>query len=161
VSAFTRCASPSGTPAIHPRPGHDILGQDHSRRSRMRTRSLKMQAAGLMLALTLLAACAPTSPSGGAAGSGAGNAPEARTARQERQRPLVMALREEPTMLSQRLDRDGLDHPFTVTLAFTDKDEAPRPLLAEKLPSQDDGSWVVNADGSMRTVWTLRPGARW
>jgi peptide/nickel transport system substrate-binding protein len=36
-----------------------------------------------------------------------------------------------------------------------------RPMLLERLPSQDDGSWVVNADGTMKTMLTLRPNLRW
>src|SRR5262245_38220427 len=35
------------------------------------------------------------------------------------------------------------------------------PYLAQRLPSTDDGTWVVNPDGSMRTIWTLRPDAKW
>jgi peptide/nickel transport system substrate-binding protein len=38
---------------------------------------------------------------------------------------------------------------------------APRPLLAAELPSRDRGTWVINPDGTMRTVWNVRPGARW
>jgi peptide/nickel transport system substrate-binding protein len=38
---------------------------------------------------------------------------------------------------------------------------AARPLLAAELPSRERGSWVVNPDGTMRTVWRIRPGARW
>jgi hypothetical protein len=40
--------------------------------------------------------------------------------------------------------------------------------LAAELPSQDNGSWVVNADGTMETTWKIPvrkglvgPGARW
>ncbi len=35
------------------------------------------------------------------------------------------------------------------------------PYLAERLPTQEDGTWVVNADGTMRTTWTLRSDIRW
>jgi peptide/nickel transport system substrate-binding protein len=35
------------------------------------------------------------------------------------------------------------------------------PYLAERIPTQEDGSWIVNADGTMRTTWTLRPDLKW
>jgi len=35
------------------------------------------------------------------------------------------------------------------------------PILAERIPSIDDGSWVVNPDGTMRMSWHLRKNARW
>src|SRR5207249_1331114 len=36
-----------------------------------------------------------------------------------------------------------------------------RPLLAEEIPSLENGLWKLNADGTMVTIFTLRPGARW
>jgi peptide/nickel transport system substrate-binding protein len=46
-------------------------------------------------------------------------------------------------------------------LAHRDHQQVLRPVLLERLPSQDDGSWVVNPDGSMRTTLTLRAGLKW
>ena len=37
----------------------------------------------------------------------------------------------------------------------------PSPWLAAELPSQENGSWVVNSDGTMRTTWKIRPNAKW
>jgi len=36
-----------------------------------------------------------------------------------------------------------------------------RPLLAAEIPSQANGTWVVNPDSTMRTTWRLNPTARW
>lgn len=36
-----------------------------------------------------------------------------------------------------------------------------QPLLAEAVPSIDNGHWKVLADGRMETSWTLKPGALW
>ena len=33
--------------------------------------------------------------------------------------------------------------------------------LAEALPSLTDGSWKINGDGTMETVWKLRPNLKW
>jgi len=35
------------------------------------------------------------------------------------------------------------------------------PLLAAELPSRDRGTWVVNADSTMRTTWKIKPNALW
>jgi peptide/nickel transport system substrate-binding protein len=35
------------------------------------------------------------------------------------------------------------------------------PDLAQALPSQEDGTWIVNPDGTMRTTWTLKPDTKW
>lgn len=35
------------------------------------------------------------------------------------------------------------------------------PLVAEKIPSTDDGDWQVFPDGRMEVTWKLRPGAKW
>lgn len=33
--------------------------------------------------------------------------------------------------------------------------------VAARIPSPDDGTLTVLPDGRMRTVWSLRPEARW
>ncbi len=38
---------------------------------------------------------------------------------------------------------------------------APHPQLALELPSTDRGTWRVNPDGSMETIWKLRPNVKW
>jgi len=35
------------------------------------------------------------------------------------------------------------------------------PVLAERVPSVEDGTWVVNPDGTMQMTWHLRKNARW
>lgn len=37
----------------------------------------------------------------------------------------------------------------------------PKPLLAAEQPSREKGTWVVNADGTMRTTWNIRSNALW
>src|SRR5204862_3323580 len=37
----------------------------------------------------------------------------------------------------------------------------PRPLLAREIPTQENGDWVINADGTMVTTYRLNPDARW
>jgi peptide/nickel transport system substrate-binding protein len=46
-------------------------------------------------------------------------------------------------------------------LVATDERWAIKPYLAERIPSQDGGTWLIRPDGTMQTTWTLRPDARW
>src|SRR5690242_19115870 len=101
------------------------LGMIDNRRNTLhiRRRFRPMQVFGFAVLLTtVLAACAPaatpSSPAPSTNNSSSGARTSAAPARQTPQRPLVMALREEPPGFSIRLDRDGLDLPFTVTLAY-------------------------------------------
>src|SRR5262249_392786 len=35
------------------------------------------------------------------------------------------------------------------------------PMLAERVPTQENGDWVVNPDGTIVTTWKIRPNVRW
>lgn len=50
---------------------------------------------------------------------------------------------------------------FNSYLTYYDFAGVPHPMLAERLPTQENGDWVVNPDGSMLTTYHLRPTARW
>ena len=54
-----------------------------------------------------------------------------------------------------------VDMIFQAGLMYLDETDAARPLLAAQPPSQANGTWIVNPDGSMRTRWTLRPNLTW
>jgi peptide/nickel transport system substrate-binding protein len=57
--------------------------------------------------------------------------------------------------------RGRLDPVINAFLVRIDDRWDPIPYLAERIPSQDDGTWTINADGTMRTLWTLRPSTKW
>ncbi len=46
-------------------------------------------------------------------------------------------------------------------LADADGSGTPQPILAEAVPSLENGLWKVFPDGRMETTWKLRPGVRW
>jgi peptide/nickel transport system substrate-binding protein len=54
-----------------------------------------------------------------------------------------------------------VNHLVNVNLAKVDHQDNIHPYLLERLPSHDDGSWTVNADGTMRTTLRLRSGISW
>src|SRR5439155_1789655 len=50
---------------------------------------------------------------------------------------------------------------FHAGLSLYDAQGNTQPHLASKIPSLDDGDWVVFPDGRMEVTWKLRPGTRW
>src|SRR5207249_4561400 len=50
---------------------------------------------------------------------------------------------------------------FSSALVMRDFANVPRPTLARELPTQENGGWIVNPDGSMVTTYRLREDARW
>src|SRR5438093_8955199 len=46
-------------------------------------------------------------------------------------------------------------------LASYDEHGAGQPMLAAELPSREGGTWLVRPDGSMQTIYHLRPGVTW
>ncbi len=81
----------------------------------------------------------------------------------ERSTRLRAALGEDVVTMSSRFTntRNRLDPVVNAFLTQTDDHWALFPGLAERIPSQDDGSWTLNPDGTMRMVWTLRPNLKW
>src|SRR5437867_3580105 len=49
---------------------------------------------------------------------------------------------------------------FNSALTYYDPSGSPIPQIAREVPSVDNGSWVVNPDGTMVTTYHLRP-AKW
>src|SRR4051812_26885257 len=112
--------------------------------------------AAVIVLASMVLACGQVSPGspGGAASATTGTAAPAPA----RNRGLG---RKDPPLLNDRIDRMGLGSPVTVSMAEEDDHGDPFPILAERLPSQTDGSWVVNADGTMRTTYRLRADLVW
>ncbi len=50
---------------------------------------------------------------------------------------------------------------FSSALVMRDFAGTPRPTLAREMPTQENGDWLVNPDGSMVTTYRLRENARW
>src|SRR5439155_20004435 len=89
-------------------------------------------------------------------------APAARTepapAAPARPTNVTIAIPSEPSGMSDKLFQAASDihNLFEASFSYLDDTDSPRPLLAERLPTQADGTWVVNADGTMRTTYTLK-----
>jgi peptide/nickel transport system substrate-binding protein len=46
-------------------------------------------------------------------------------------------------------------------LVVLDAQGTAHPLLAAELPSRDNGTWTVEPDGTMMTLWKIKPNAKW
>ena len=50
---------------------------------------------------------------------------------------------------------------FNATLMIRDGQGAPQPQLAQALPQLNSPTWRVNADGTMETIYELKPNLTW
>lgn len=125
--------------------------------------------AGLaILGVALLAACAPSVP---ARGPGSGSTSGGTVTRE--QKTLTIAAKRELKSFarftgaaagggSPGAGNNSIAKIAHNYLAVRDgSSEEFHPQLALALPSVEDGTWVVNGDGTMDTTWRLRSGVSW
>lgn len=81
---------------------------------------------------------------------------------------LYIALRGEPADISMfgRPTAIGTDEQerwtiFHANLTQFDPQDTPFAVVAQKVPSIQDGDWKVNPDGTMEVTWKIKPGAVW
>ncbi len=122
---------------------------------------LGIRAISLFMTLTVVACAGPSTPTGSDSRSNSSGAAP-RPAR------VVIAVGSDTPHFSTKLDASEAgsfryDTRFMVNspLSILDEQGANRPLLAAETPSQEAGTWTVNADGSMATTWKVRPNAVW
>jgi peptide/nickel transport system substrate-binding protein len=118
-------------------------------------------------ALVLWSACAPTpqAPARTETAPASGSVPSAPSASREPRGTIKVAWIREPDNLSPKfISGSGAGEytwTFSSALAIRDLEYTPHPMIARELPSQENGTWVVNPDGSMVTTYRLRENARW
>jgi len=102
------------------------------------------------------------------AGPPAASTPDSQSPPAPPARTLVAAVRVEPKTIAAR----GLGQNtgvalyltkklFNADLALLDDQANPQPYLAEALPQLNTDSWKVGADGTMETIYRLRPNLVW
>lgn len=110
----------------------------------------------------LLAGCAAPAPSGGRA---AESEPQTRAPRR-----LTMAILSSPKALNNAIDGSGagsspglgeLERVYNPGLVVADLQANLYPILAEAVPTTENGHWRVLSDGRMETDWKIRSGAQW
>jgi peptide/nickel transport system substrate-binding protein len=101
----------------------------------------------------------------GQSGPGAGGAQPPSVEGQRPRGTLTIAWAREPETLSAKfLGGSGngeYQWTFNSTLTFRDLGGIPAPLLARQTPTQENGDWVINPDGTMVTTYRLRPNTLW
>jgi peptide/nickel transport system substrate-binding protein len=111
--------------------------------------------------LIVLVACSPAAPpSTTGAPSSSGNPQAARPAAPKR---VIVGAREAAPVLSVALDghADVVQELVSSGLVRFDPRGEPLPLLAEAVPSVENGLWKVTPDGRMEVTWKLREGLKW
>src|SRR5437762_2154095 len=119
--------------------------------------------AGAVTLLMLLAACsAPPAPPPVPAPQQSESQPTAAPPAATGTGRVVIVTRDEPVSLDTRLFRSHeVQSMVNAPIAYHDEADVVRPLLAEKMPSRDDGSWTIEDDGSMVTIYKLKPNLKW
>src|SRR3954466_2988451 len=118
----------------------------------------------LLLACVLAACSQPTATPG--QGSPARTSSDRGSSEAGRPKRLTAALRAELPTVSKTLNTiipgaTALDRLVSAGLSAVDDSGTLRPVLAESVPTVENGLWQVFPDGRMETTWKLRPGARW
>ncbi len=113
----------------------------------------------------LLAGCA----SGGSNPRQAGS-DQSQPARSSAPKRVTAAIRGEPKVLSNMISRAGAGRVYGVNeiemiihtgLSIADDQGEQQPMLAESVPSVENGLWKVLPDGRMETIWKIRQNAKW
>src|SRR2546430_7679825 len=117
----------------------------------------------LMVPLFVLMACAP-----GPRPAGPGPAGAPQDVPQPASQPrgsITIAVSWEPDQLGAKgTGGESGSEPrwlFNSPLTYADPQGTMHPMLAERIPSQDNGDWVIHPDGSMVTTYHLRPNIKW
>ncbi len=111
-----------------------------------------------------LAGCAPAGPTPRSSGSSDSISPTSAAPKS-----LVVAVKGEPEYFIFDFGSKGFGSVGTADLhlavhqglATNDDRGAILPMLATAIPSQENGSWVVRPDGTMKTTYQLRPNITW
>ncbi|HEY3116353.1 MAG TPA: peptide ABC transporter substrate-binding protein [Chloroflexota bacterium] len=120
-----------------------------------------MRIAILMLLLVVMTACAPPS-------RGAGDGPNGANSPQASPKRIVAAILSDPPAIVPAVT-SGAGLPGQASLfslvqsGLTQgaNDGTLTPVLAEAVPSIENGLWTVFPDGRMETTWKIRPTATW
>jgi peptide/nickel transport system substrate-binding protein len=127
-------------------------------------RTLSFLAVSLTFALLGCSAPATSRP---ASSEGQGNAPAGQERPREAKR-VTVGIRGTAQVLTNKLNigNSGLgvvevEKLVHAGLGVMDDVDRLHPILAEAIPSLDNGLWVLLPDGRMETIWRIRPGARW
>ncbi len=111
---------------------------------------------------TLLVACGPST--GTPRTGDTGTAPDTKPAATKRVTAVIMG---NPASVIGRLSGfgqrgvDAVEELVHVGLTNMDRQSVRHPVLAESVPTVENGQWQLFPDGKMETTWKIRENARW
>jgi peptide/nickel transport system substrate-binding protein len=115
---------------------------------------------GVLLVLLLISACTQSTPTQTAGSARSTSGPTSSLPTSVR-----IAVGSETdnfsTKLGGRTNAAEFNFLSNSPLVLLDEHGRPSPLLAVEQPSRDNGSWIVNPDGTMVTTWKIKPNAKW
>lgn len=118
----------------------------------------------MVVIATTFFGCAPV-PASAPQVSGGGASPHAAGSGSARPRVTIVIGAEVNTLVNRLGGGNTFSAEFhfllNSPLTLLDPQGLARPLLATSLPSRDNGTWVVNVDGTMQTTYRIRPNALW
>jgi peptide/nickel transport system substrate-binding protein len=113
----------------------------------------------VLLACVVLAGCSQAMPSIG------GSAPQEGRSGPKR---VVAAIQDDPHTVFQKLNPasrvrgvDALEFLVDSGLTVLGADGGRRAVIAEAVPTAENGLWKVFSDGTMETTWKIKPGVQW
>ncbi|MBM2812394.1 MAG: hypothetical protein HW416_3153 [Chloroflexi bacterium] len=125
---------------------------------------MRHPSARLLLLLPVIAGLAACAPQSKDSAVGA----EQRQSQQSSPKRIVAAIRGDPHTVYQQLNPssnipgiDELQQYVHAGLTVMDSQQQRHPVIAEAVPSIENGLWRVLPNGSMETTWVIRSGARW
>jgi peptide/nickel transport system substrate-binding protein len=111
------------------------------------------------LILPFVVACAGVAPANRT------ELPASQGAANTAQKPIVIALNEEPPTLEPSFGSGGIARDYAALLsaflAYLTPDNQALPYLAAELPSLEKGTWIMLPDGRMETTYRLNRQALW
>src|SRR5207249_2679056 len=128
--------------------------------------SRMIRATPILLAISfVVVGCAPQS-------SGGAPQPGGQPAVQQRAGPkrITIAIMGDPSGLGNTIDRagaggtpglDAVEEMVNTGLSQVDAGGVLRPVVAEVVPSLENGLWKLLPDGRMETTWRIKPNVQW
>jgi peptide/nickel transport system substrate-binding protein len=146
-----------------PKPAQAELVEARALRQAQGERFRIILSAVLMLSL-LVVACGPAGPRTSESGAPAGE-----PARSGPPKRVTAAIQSDPGSLNGHVNPPGSGVPgldvvetlVSAGLSISDSESRLVPLLAEAVPTVDNGLWKVLPEGRMETTWHIRPNAQW
>jgi peptide/nickel transport system substrate-binding protein len=117
----------------------------------------------LIVCTIVLSACGPSGQSQAPVDRSQTSAESGQSARPTAKKRVVVGAREAASVLSGKIDTEADVSEEMISAGLTGLTPVgdAYPILAEAVPTLENGNWKVFPDGRMETTWTMRPNLTW